>query len=258
MAFRHGKKTGIAFNGTDITAYLNESAPTHSVETAETTTYGTDSKTYIVGLQDGTVTLSGLFDGDTDALDEVVAGQLGTEDGAYVLVQQGYSGDDDPGIRLQFCKGELTSYEVSSPVADVVSASLEVNADGGLYSGVALQDANDGGAGAGWYTLGAGLSASNASVDNGASTTNGYVAQLHVVLNTLDGNTIVTVEDSADDAAWATLDTFTTVSGGTTTQEQISGTGTVDRYVRISIDTTAATTGSVGIAVGFHRIVATL
>ena len=253
MAFRHGRKTGIAFQGADLTTYLNEAGANHTVETAETTAFSDDSKNYIVGHQDGTVSLSGMFDGGTDAIDEVIQGQLGTEDGAHVLVQQGYDAADIPGIRVQFAKGELTNYEISSPLGDVTAVSIEINADGGLYGGVALHDPTSGG----FRSKGAGSSTDETSVDNGASTANGYVAQLHVVSNTLDGNLIVTIEDSANDSTFATLDTFSTVSGGTTTQEQVTGTGTVDRYVRINLDTTAATTGTAIVAVGFARLPAT-
>jgi len=86
MAFLHGKGTAVVFNQSDLSSYFNDATITRTVETAETTAFGASSKTYIVGLQDGTVSLSGMFDGSAGAVDEVLQGVLGTEDGALVSV----------------------------------------------------------------------------------------------------------------------------------------------------------------------------
>lgn len=255
MAFRHGKRTGIAVEGNDLTAYFNSADGSGEVATPETTTFGNDSRTYIVGHRDGTFSLQGFYDGSTDAVDDVLQPILGTEDGSHILVQQGYDAADSVGLRVQFAKAEASNYTITEPVDGVVAISYDAQADGGLFGGVILHQPGNNGEGFDFVANGASVDVS--SVDNGASTANGYVAQLHVVSNSLDGNLIVTVEDSPDDAVFSTLDTFTTVAGGTTTAEQISGTGTVERYVRINIDTTAATTGAAIIAVGFSRLPAT-
>lgn len=253
MAFRHGKATGVAVEGSDLTAYFSTADTTAEVAVPETTTFGNDSRTYIVGHRDGSVALTGFWDGSANAVDEVLSGVLGTEDGAHVFVQQGLAATVNPGdYSVTFAKCESTSYEVTTPVDGVVAVSFEAQADGGLYGGVGLHTI-DGGTKLGDFVTN-GQSLDLSSHDNGASTANGYVAQLHVVLNGLDGNLVVTIEDSADNAVFATLDTFTTVGAGTTTAEQISGTGTVNRYVRINIDTTAATAGSCEVAVGFARL----
>ena len=57
-------------------------------------------------------------------------------------------------------------------------------------------------------------------------------------------------QDSADDAAWADLITFSTVTG--VTQERATVAGTVDRYVRAQISAATALT-SVTFAVAFAR-----
>lgn len=255
MAFRHGKATGVAVEGYDLTAYFSNADSTAEVDTPETTTFGDDSRTYIVGQRDGSVSLEGFYDGDTDAVDDALQPILGVEDGAHILIQQGYDTADAPGIRVSFGKCEATEYTVTSPVSGVTAVSFDAQADGGLYGGVVLHDPSGGGVG--FDREASGVSTDVASVDNGASTANGYVAQLHVVGNSLDGNLVVTVEDSTDDAVWGTLDTFTTIGAGTQTAEQITGTGTVERYVRINIDTTAATSGEAILAVGFARLPAT-
>jgi hypothetical protein len=135
----------------------------------------------------------------------------------------------------------MTSYEISSPVADVVAISAEVQADGGLYSGVALT----------------GLTAvsstgTSASVDNTTATSNGALANLHVTDNTRDGATTIKVQDSADGLAWADLITFTSVSASATVGESITSTGTVNRYLRAE-HTLAGSSGSVTFHVSVAR-----
>ena len=84
MAFVHGKKAvfkidNSAGTSTDISAYCEEVSLSRSIETAETTTFGNDSKTYITGLTDATVSLSGKFDAvNASAVDSVLTGILGS------------------------------------------------------------------------------------------------------------------------------------------------------------------------------------
>lgn len=132
--FRHGKKTSVLLNGTDMSPFLNEATTTQEIETAETTAFGDEDKTYIVGLADGTISTSGMFDGSAGASNAVLTGRLGQEDDTFTVLPEGTTS----GTRAIVANGQLTSYEVSSPVGDVVSISAEVQADGGLYHGIAL------------------------------------------------------------------------------------------------------------------------
>lgn len=246
--FKHGKGAKIAVGGNTLTDYLNEASNTSSVEPADTTTFGNDAHTYIVGLKDGTVSLSGLFDGTSGAIDEAITDALGTDDSGHFMVLP--SGDGDgPGSRAWFGKGEVTSYETSSPVADVVSVSIELQADGGAYSGVYLRAAE---AGVEFEPINQGATENSGSVDNSASSADGGVGQVHVTDNTLSGTLDVKIQDSPDNSAWADLITFTQVGAATDTAEQASVTGTVDRYVRSQV-VAAAGSGSANVAVAFKR-----
>jgi hypothetical protein len=256
MVFRHGRKTGIIVGTTNLTGFLNEASASASVETAETTTYGKDSKTYIIGIKDGTFSLSGMFDGGVDAIDDVFSSLAGINQSAPIFVQQGYATTDEPGIPATFAIGHLTSYETSAPLGDVVSVSAEINAEEGLYAGLILHDPTDE-IHAGFQRTAAVLDLNNSSVDAGASTSNGMRAQVHFLVNSLDGGTVLTIEDSPDNSTWTTLATFATAAAATLSTEQISATGTVERYVRLNVDTTASTSGVVEFAVGFHRFLAT-
>lgn len=235
--FRHGKKTAVLLNGTDMSPFLNEATTTQEIETAETTTFGDQDKTYIVGLADGTISTSGLFDSTAGASDAVLSGLIATEDNTFTVLPEGAT----VGRRAILANGQLTSYEISSPVADVVAISAEVQADGGLYHGVALN---------GLQVISA--SGVSGSVDNAVATGNGVLANLHVTANNRNGATTIKVQDSADGLTWVDLVTFTNVSASTTAGESITSTGTVNRYLRAE-HTLAGSSGSVTYHVSVAR-----
>lgn len=235
--FRHGKKTAVLLNGTDMSPFLNEATTTQEIETAETTTFGDQDKTYIAGLSDGTVSTSGLFDSSAGASDAVLSGIIAQEDNTFTVLPEGASTES----RSVLANGQLTSYEISSPVGDVVAISAEVQADGGLFHGVALN---------GLLLISA--SGVTGSVDNSASSGNGILANLHVVGNNRDGATTIKVQDSADAITFADLVTFTSVSASTTVGESITTTGTVNRYLRAE-HVPAGSSGSVTYHVSVAR-----
>ena len=72
MAFVHGKNSIIKVDNaagtlTDISSVTNSVELPRSLDTGETTTFGTSAKTFIAGLNDGTVSISGLYDPAVDA-----------------------------------------------------------------------------------------------------------------------------------------------------------------------------------------------
>jgi hypothetical protein len=139
MAFRHGKNAVLKLDNSsgslvDLSAYLDEISMPRSIETGETTTYGTSAKTYITGLSDATISLSGKFDSTADAhfsgiLSALLAGTIDS-----VSFEYGKEGSASGRVKYS---GEalLTSYEVSSPVADVVTFSAELQVTGAITRG---------------------------------------------------------------------------------------------------------------------------
>ena len=240
MAFIHGKGTIVLCNQFNLTAYYNEVSVARSVETAETTTFSKSAKTYITGLQDATISLGGLFDGDTDAVDEELTNVLGSNTGMVITVAP--SGTLAIGDRTLSLTGKLTSYEISAPVGDVVSASSEFQADEGVGAGVSL------------HALTAETASSNGStVDGLASSANGGFATLHVTANTNNNSGVFKVQHSSDNMTWADLVTFSTVATTVKTSERVtvaSGT-TVNRYIRSSFTTSG--TGSTTYHINFAR-----
>jgi hypothetical protein len=238
MAFIHGRKSTVLYGDSYLSEYLNEFSISHTLETGETTTFSSDAKTYIPGLRDGTVQLQGLFDGDARASDEVLQAAFASDAKTVMTVSPLKSA---VGAMAYLVDAHTGSYEVSSPVADVVAAGADVQADGGIERGVLL-------------TTGADVSATGnvTASDAGASSTGGGVGHLHVTANNRDGTVVVKIQDSADNIAFVDLVTFTTVPATTTTSQRLAVTGTVNRYLRASF-TVAGSTGSATVYVAFAR-----
>lgn len=131
MAFVHGKSAVFKLDdsgGTlrDLSAYLDDLGFPRDIETAETTTFGVagSAKTYIVGLSDATISISGKFDATADGY---LAGVLGQS--ATLSFEYGPAGSTGGNVKYT---GEciMTSYEVSASVGDVVTASADFQVTG--------------------------------------------------------------------------------------------------------------------------------
>lgn len=134
MAFKHGKNAVFKVDNsggtlTNISTYLNNVSFPRSVETGETTSFGNSAKTYIVGLSDSTVSVDGTWDATVDAHLAAVLGQ-----DASLSFEYGPEGSGSGAVKFT---GEcyLTSYETSSPVADVVKFTAEFQVTGTVTRG---------------------------------------------------------------------------------------------------------------------------
>jgi hypothetical protein len=218
---------------------LKEVSANQGIDMSDVTAFGTSgAKSYIPGLKDGKISASGMFDGGSGASDSVFQTALGATVGDLSV----FPDTDAIGKRGFIAECHETSYNLSSPVADVVQASAEFQATGGVDYAVSLQ------------ALSAQTATGNGtSVDNSASSANGGAGMLHVTANTQDSTSIVKIQHSSDNSTWADLVTFTTVPTVTTTSEKIvvaSGT-TVNRYLRTT--RTIAGTGSITYQTSFAR-----
>ena len=126
--FVHGKSTFFSIDDTggtvrDISNTLTSVDFPETIDTAETTAFGATSKSYIVGLRDATISVSGMFDATVDGY------FIGTEPATRSFVF-GPAGSTSGNVKYS---GEciLTSYSLSSPVADVdtYSADFQVPAN---------------------------------------------------------------------------------------------------------------------------------
>ena len=130
--FRHGKSavfkigsSGAPGTATAISDAVREIGFPRSIETGETTSFGSSAKTYLVGLSDATISISGIFDATYDAQ---LAGLAGIDGVAF---EYGPSGSTTGMIKYTgSCV--MTSYELSSPVGDVVTFSAQFQVSGAI------------------------------------------------------------------------------------------------------------------------------
>lgn len=234
--FRHGKNTVVLGDTSDLSQYLNSVSATNDVETPETTTFGSAARSFIVGHKDGSVSFEGLYEGgETTGVDYILNTAIG--DGPIMSV----SGDGaGVGRRAILLDAKSTSYEVSSPLTEVVAISGEAIADGGLDYGV-------------WLACQSAITTTltGTSVDNAASSSGGGVAHLHITANSNSGTTVAKVQGSADNSTWADLVTFTTVAITTKAVERKTVSGSVPRYLRCLV--TPAGSGSLTVSIAFSR-----
>ncbi len=234
--FRHGKGTVVLADEFDVTTYLNSVSTANAIEVPETTTFGSNDRSFIVGHTDGSISFEGLFDGTANAVDSIFSAALG--DGPIMTV----SGDGSAlGRRAVLLDTKSTAYEVSSPLTEVVAVSGEAVADGGLDYGI-------------WLACQQAITTTTTGTanDNSAASSNGGVAHLHVTANTRNGTTVAKIQGSADNSTFADLVTFSTISTSTKTSQRVEVSGSVARYLRALI-TPAGSTGSLTVSIAFAR-----
>jgi len=132
--FRHGKSTVFKVDNnagtlTDISNTLTDVSFPQSVDTAETSAFGASAKSYVVGLTDSTLSVSGNFDATVDAHLAAIVGKADS-----VSFEYGPEGSTAGFVKYT---GEalLTSYEKSGAIGDVVTYSAEFQVTGAITRG---------------------------------------------------------------------------------------------------------------------------
>lgn len=132
--FRHGKNSVFKVDDSgatlrDISNTLNNVSFPREVETVETTSFGSSSRTYVVGFQNATISIEGTWDATVDGY---LAGILGQD--ATVSFEYGPEGSTTGYIKFS---GEAycTSYETSGAVGEVVTFSAEFQVSGAITRG---------------------------------------------------------------------------------------------------------------------------
>jgi len=230
--------SGIGF---DLSPYFNDASISWSQAAEETTTFlQGGSKTYIPGLKDGTITLSGFYDSTIGGLDDIMTNSLSASTDKSVLVFP--AGGINDSERCFVSNGVQTKYELKSPVANVVTADMEVQADGGVWrgNGQYLVVSTNGNSTA--YTP------FPAASSGTADTSKGGLLVLGLQLLTGGGTIAVNFQHSSDSSTWSTLATISS-AGATVTPL----TGTIHQYTRLQWVFTGGTNPSATIYYGFAR-----
>jgi hypothetical protein len=131
--FVHGKSVDFALDDTsgtsrNISDTLNSVDFPEVTETADTTAFGSSSRSFIVGLESATISISGLWDSTVDGY---MKG--GTEPASRSFI---YGPAGSTGGNVKYT-GEaiMTNYSISSPVGDVVTYSADLQVTGAVTRG---------------------------------------------------------------------------------------------------------------------------
>ena len=126
--FQHGKNTDFEIDDTggssrNISDTVTNVDFPETLDTAETTAFGSTSKSYIVGLRDATISVSGIWDATVDGY---IRGGAEPASRSFIF---GPAGDTGGNVKYT---GEciVTNYSVSNPVGDVVTFSLDLQVTG--------------------------------------------------------------------------------------------------------------------------------
>ena len=247
--FVHGKGSKTYIDEFDLTDYFNAADATFTQDTGEVTSFGASSRAYIPGLASAALTIGGMWSADVDGSDEELEGLLANAVSPLTTVALPGGTIGNRAIMMQ---SDLTSYGISSPLADIVTVSADfqcttngtTNLTYACQTGVQLTTGN---------SIAFGALGALASVDNAVATTKGAFAILHVPANTVAGGvTTIKVQHSADNSTWVDLIAFTTIAATTKTSQISTTAATVNRYVRATAST-AGTSGAITFMVSLAR-----
>lgn len=217
MAFGSGKSAVVLVGGYDLSGYFNKVGVKRTKTALDVTCFGATSKSYLSGTRDGSLTVAGFHDASSASAVDTRLHAMFTSAADTPVTASPFAATIG-GIAYLATAQETDLAPAESDVAGTVTTSATFTPDGGIDSGAwhkALAAVTTGGV--------------SASVDNGASSANGGVANLHATA--FSGTSITPkIAHSANDSSYADLITFTAVSGVTSEQKTVSG--TVERYTR--------------------------
>ena len=127
MAFNSGKDSFFSVDGTDITSYVNQLSLSRDVNTLETTSFGSDQATYVVGVEGLSISGSATFDATADG---VFAGLF---DGSSVAFD--YRPDNTSSQPKYTGNAFVTNYSIDSSATDLVSISFSLIVTGAVTRG---------------------------------------------------------------------------------------------------------------------------
>jgi hypothetical protein len=124
MPFVHGKDSYFKVASTDLSPYLNSISVSRTADTAETSAFSSASKTYVAGLKDASITLSGMF--DATVYSTIMAWQ-----GTSQTWEFGPAGSASGRVKATG-SALVTTIEMSSAVGAVVTLNLNLQVTGAV------------------------------------------------------------------------------------------------------------------------------
>lgn len=129
MAFTHGRLTVIKINGSDISAFSDNTEENDGVDTHDVTTYGAARKAYAAGLGDGMFTISGTHDNTAQGPRSVIKPLMAAGNAVPFVFRPEGTGS---GLPEETVNVIVKSYKQTNAVADMVKWSAELQMTGAL------------------------------------------------------------------------------------------------------------------------------
>lgn len=240
MAFVNAQKSRLAVGQTSLSGYTRQFDVAVTTEMLDVSTLSDAAKAFIPGQTMSGFSIDLILDTDTTTnglWDRLTSWKSATSPVAVSFALRGFAA-----LSEVFLLGAYSAeFASSSSTSSTVDASVTGQPDGPADAGVSLED----------FTA-VTTTANGTARDLTAQSTNGGVAHLHVsAFSGLTSND-VTIEHSANGSSgWATVGTFTQVTGVTSQRLVIAAGTTVERYLRV-VDTVVGT-GSCTRQVSFAR-----
>lgn len=216
MSFVPSSASRLLLDAGHLSCFLTQIGQDTSVDVEDTTVLCDTSKRYVPTLEDGTLSVDGMFDGDEGAIHDQLSGRQGLHGPAVFTFGPAGLAVGSPVVMGRMLQ---TAYQVGSSVAGITQTSMSGQVVGGVDRGVSLAD----------------LSVRTVS-DDGTEvvqdpSSGGAVAHLHVTevggtSPTLD----VTIEQSVDGLVWDDLAVFAQVDEPSAAVIEVAG--DVDSYLR--------------------------
>ncbi len=240
----HGKNACLYLNGYNLSQWFRSVEFTRTKETVDATTFRSRGKRFVGGFPDSTITAEGLWDGDADAIDEVLDAAISSDaQSNWIYLPEG----DTLGRPGYGTIAIDTSHSVSGSVDDIVATAIEAQPTVGRERMKILHTLSDETA-----------TGNDAEVDHGAAATLGGAGYLQVMEVTGTGSIDVTIEsdDTTGFPTAATLITFASVTAARAHERiALDLDASVEQFLRAEWTITGFT--NVKFFVGFHRAVVT-
>ncbi len=214
-----GKDTVVLIDGYVVSEFFTNVDSNPTVAALNCTGFGVASKQYLPGLKDGTMSLQGFYAVAHGEVDEILRAVFAEAAGQVVSI--GIAGLA-VGAAADVLTPKLSAYRKTSVLEDVNKATVDLQANGGIDYALSLHDVTE-----------EDQTEAGTTHDQGAATTNGGVAHLHVTGVVGDTAQLdVVIEHSADGSTWETLVTFIPATAVGAERVVIAAGTTVQRYTR--------------------------
>ena len=241
----HGKGVRVLCDEKDLSPFLKEVNVSAEMEPSEVTTFGDNDREYIPGLRDATLAFDGLFAASTTAADDIANffdGSIGGSTKHTFTVDLNRS----TGGRAWLLRADETSYDISAPLTDVVSLSVDAQASDGYRGGRMLRPL------AAATSTGSNTGVATVGTTSAGGTTGGGVGHFHLTAQSTLTSCIGKIQHSTSGSTWADAITFSAATAETFQRSTYSG--TVKERVRFTISTlTGGASKSVTCAAAFAR-----